>query len=250
MTAKTAMTLISTLRRLVHAILPADCATCGQSLDDDPVPFFCRRCWATIKPIDGPCCPRCGRPFRSTVVLQYSPQHLCGACRSHRPAFTRAWSLYPYVFPLKEAITLFKYGRKVSLVGALGELMRTALPPFPDVDVLMPVPLHPNKLRAREFNQSLLLADCLGRLLQRPVSCRDLVRIRQTVPQTELRRAGRLKNLRRAFLVRVPQRVVGKRILLIDDVLTTGTTVNECAKTLRRAGSGDVYVATLACSVS
>jgi ComF family protein len=128
--------------------------------------------------------------------------------------------------------------------------MRTALPPFPEVDVLMPVPLHPDKLREREFNQSLLLADRLGRLLQRPVSCRDLVRTRQTVPQTELRRAGRLKNLRRAFLVPVPQRVASKRILLIDDVLTTGTTVNECAKALRRAGSADVYVATLACTVS
>jgi ComF family protein len=248
--SQTRVTLNTALQRLLHAILPVDCAACGQALDGDPVPFFCRVCWGTIKPIDGPCCPRCGRPFRSTVALQYSPQHLCGACRSHRPAFTRAWSLYPYVPPLQEAITLFKYRRKVSLVGALAELMRAALPQFPDVDVVMPVPLHPDRLREREFNQSLLLADRVGCILQRPVYYKDLLRVRQTVPQTELTRTGRLKNVRGVFMVPVPERVLEKRILLIDDVLTTGTTVNECAKALRRAGAGDVYVAALACSVS
>jgi ComF family protein len=244
------MTFAIALQRLLHAILPVDCAACGRALDDDPVPFFCRSCWATIKPLVGAGCPRCGRPFRAPVALEYSPGHLCGACRLRPPSFTQAWPLYPYESPLKDAIVLFKYRRKVSLASALGDLLCTASSLLPEVDVVMPVPLHPKRLREREFNQSLLLADRLGRTLHRPVSYRDLVRVRPTVPQTELSRRSRLKNLRKAFLVPAPERVRQKRILLIDDVLTTGATVNECAKTLRRAGSGDVYVATLACSMS
>jgi ComF family protein len=242
--------LATALRRLLHAVLPAHCRTCEKGLDDDPVPFFCRACWATIKPITGPCCPRCGRPFRSGVALLHSPLHLCGACRLRPPAFTRAWSFYRYEPPLQDAIHLFKYHRKVALAGALGELMNTAWTDIPEVDTVIPVPLHPSRLREREFNQSLLLADRVARSLHRPVSWTALLRVRATEPQTELRRAGRLKNLRRAFIVPDQARVAGKRILLVDDVLTTGTTVNECAKALRKAGAGQVYVATLACTVT
>jgi ComF family protein len=124
--------------------------------------------------------------------------------------------------------------------------MDAAHPAFPAVDLLMPVPLHPVRLRQREYNQSLLLADRLNQRLGLPVSYRNLVRSRHTPAQTELSRSARVKNLRRAFTVLHPEAVAGKRILLVDDVLTTGTTVNECAKALRRAGSSDVYVCTLA----
>ena len=242
--------LAGALRQLLYLVLPVGCRSCGRALGDDPVPFFCRECWAAIQPIAGPRCPRCGRPFRSTVSLVHSPGHRCGDCRSRGPAFTQAWPLYPYVTPLKEAIALFKYQRKVILADALARLMDTALPPLPDVDLVMPIPLHPSRLLEREFNQSLLLADRLGRRLRRPVSCVDVVRVRQTVPQTDLTRTGRRNNLRGAFAVPHPSRIKNKRVLLIDDVLTTGTTVNECARALRKAGAGDVYVATLACSAS
>ena len=242
--------LATALRRFLHAVLPADCRACGRALDDDPVPFFCRTCWGTITPITGPCCPRCGRPFRSIQALSHSPRHLCGECRLHRPAFTRAWSCYRFEPPLQDAIHLFKYHRKVALASALGDLMERACAVLPEVDVIIPVPLHASRLRDREFNQSLLLADRLGRVLRRPVSWTSLLRVRLTVPQTELRKAGRLKNLRRAFKVAEPAAIVSKRILLVDDVLTTGTTVNECARTLRKAGARQVYVATLACSVA
>jgi ComF family protein len=241
--------LATVLRRILHAVLPAHCHTCGRALDEDPVPFFCHTCWATIMPIAGPCCPRCGRPFRSGVALSHSPRHLCGACRVYLPSFTRAWSFYRLEPPLQDAIHLFKYHRKVSLASALGKLMEAACPSLPEIDVIIPVPLHSKRLREREFNQSLLLADRLGRVLRRPVSWTTLLRVRMTVPQTELRRAGRLTNLRRAFSVSNPAEVAGKRILLVDDVLTTGTTVNECAKALRKAGTSHVYVATLACTV-
>jgi ComF family protein len=127
--------------------------------------------------------------------------------------------------------------------------MISALPSGIDVDVIIPVPLHPTRLRAREFNQSLLLADQLSLHLVRPVLPTHLVRITPTDPQTTLTRQARLRNLRKAFEVRKPQDLVEKRILLVDDVFTTGTTLNECAKTLCKAGSGPVFALTLARTV-
>lgn len=238
--------LAAIMRQLLHLVLPVGCASCGVGLTNDPVPFFCRSCWSSIKPLGGPCCPRCGCPFASSVALTYSPSHLCRACRLRRPAFTNAWSLYPYQPPLQDAIRLFKYRGKVALADALGELMSAAWQQPPAVDLMMPVPLHPSRLREREFNQSLLLADRLSRRFHVALCYDNLIRLRRTEPQTELSRAARLKNLRRAFAVLRPGEIDGKRILLVDDVMTTGTTVNECAKALRKAGAADIFVGTLA----
>lgn len=124
-------------------------------------------------------------------------------------------------------------------------MSQTFDPPI-DADLLMPVPLHPIRLRKREFNQALLLADRVNRKLRLPISYDNLVRLHPRPSQTELTRAARLKNLRRTFSVLRPQEVAKKKILLLDDVMTTGTTVNECAKALRKAGASDVYVLTLA----
>lgn len=243
------MTLMSAVRRLLHAVLPVQCASCKMALSGDAVPFFCRACWGSIQPLSGPFCPCCGRPFASSCALLYSPDHVCGACRSHHPAYTRAWSLYPYASPLREAVHLFKYNKKVSLANALGALMDRGLIESIQVDVIIPVPLSLTRLKAREYNQSLLLADRVSQARNIPLSYDNLVRIRETAPQTELSRAVRLKNLRRAFAVRRPQDMTGKHVLVIDDVFTTGTTVNECAKALRKAGASEVYVCTLARTV-
>lgn len=234
------------LRTLLHVIFPTACAGCQNPLWDDPVPFFCRRCWDWLKPIPGPVCPRCGRPFASPTALLHSPTHQCGACRARPMALTQIWSIFPYQPPLKEAITLFKYRGKLSLTQPLAQAMVEALPTLPILDAIIPVPLHPQRLREREYNQSLLLADRLSHHTGIPLLLGSLLRIRPTVPQTSLSRKERLTNLRRAFSVAKPVHIQGKRILLVDDVLTTGTTLHECAKTLRRAGSGPVYGLTLA----
>ena len=236
----------SFLRKFLHVLFPAACAHCETPLWDDPIPFVCEACWTKLVPIPSPCCPHCGGPFASPVALQHSPTHECGACRTKPPAFTQTWSLFPYQSPLKEAILLFKYRGKRSLTKHFIQAMIPALPTLPIIDALMPVPLHPQRLREREYNQSLLLAHGLSQHLQVPLLLSCLLRVRPTEPQTSLSKKERLTNLRRAFAVNDVSRITGQRILLIDDVFTTGTTLHECAKTLRKAGSGPVYGLTLA----
>ncbi|MBS0150993.1 MAG: ComF family protein [Nitrospira sp.] len=191
-------------------------------------------------------CARCDRPFTSSVATVYNSRHLCYSCVERPPSYTRAWTLYPYTPPLQDAIRLLKYQNKVSLVAPLSDLMLATLPRLDTIDLIIPVPLHHERLCQREFNQALLLADRIGRHLNISIAYTNLVRTTSTSPQTSLSRKSRLKNLRHAFAVRRPAQLKNKRILLIDDVFTTGTTVNECAKTLRRSGSADVFVLTLA----
>ncbi len=233
-------------RRVLHTVFPMPCRTCDTALWDDPVPFFCQGCWDRIVPILGPSCPRCACPFPSPHVLSHSPDYVCGACRARAPAYDRAWTPYAYRSPLKEAIGLLKYHGKTQLAPPLAHLIARTTPTPTDVDVIIAVPLHPDRLREREFNQALLLARHLGKLWNRPVLTDVLRRTRLTPPQTSLTRRKRLNNLRRCFAVATPAAVEGKRTLVVDDVFTTGTTVNECAKALRKAGALAVYVQTLA----
>lgn len=241
--------ILNLLRQASRLLLPITCTICAQPLTDDPVPFFCRACWALIRPLGGSACSRCRRPLASPAALTHSPTHECHDCRTRKPHYAQVWAPYAYCAPLQDAITLFKYHGKVSLADPLAALLTRTLPTHLDGDVLMPIPLHPNRLRQREFNQSLLLADRVAGALACRVSPHNLVRIVDTEPQTTLPRSARLHNLRQAFALRTPQEVIGKRILLIDDVFTTGTTSNECAKILREAGAARVTVLALARSV-
>ncbi len=241
--------LMGWYRQAVRFILPVECLACRCSLGTDAIPFFCTDCWQAIRPLQRPSCSHCDQPFVSTAATSYSPEHRCQNCHERPPAYERAWTLYPYLSPLQDAICAFKYRGKSRLATPLARLMVQALPSALDIDVIIPVPLHPSRLRAREFNQSLLLADRIGPHLGRPVATTSLARVLATDPQTTLTRQERLRNLRQAFAVRAPETIADRRILLIDDVFTTGSTLNECAKTLRKAGSGPVYALTLARTV-
>ncbi len=238
------------LQTLLTLLFPSDCSICLRPLTREGVPFICQPCWSRLAPLSGPFCPRCGRPLASPQSLTHSPRHHCGPCREHPPAFAQAWSLFAYHPPLNKALTLWKYHRKTSLSGPLTHLLVQHLPPLPAVDLIIPVPWHPQRLREREVNQSAILAHPLSLLLERPLGLGRLIRTRPTLPQTSLARTARLTNLRGAFAVSHPERIRQRTILLVDDVMTTGTTLHECADSLQRAGSGPVYALTLARTVS
>ena len=146
----------------------------------------------------------------------------------------------------------FKYGGKVSLGKPLGRLMARGCEEFLrecDADVIVPVPLHPKRLRWRGFNQSVLLARQVSCAYDTPMDAFVLLRRRETPPQTQLTEEERQKNMRGAFMLNPDKSIEDKRILLIDDVYTSGATVNECSRALRRGGAPEVYVLTLARAV-
>ncbi len=231
---------------LADLLFPLSCKVCGLNMRSGETPQICGRCWSTIRLLDGPCCPRCGKPFASEAALSHSPDHQCGDCREKPPKFDRAISAAIYENALAEAIHLFKYSKRASWSKPLGRLLHTRIPDFGKLDVILPVPLHSKRLRQREFNQSLLLAREVSLASRIPLQMDNLRRVRWTQPQIELNGDERRKNVRRAFEVKWPDQVQDQSILLIDDVYTTGATVNECARVLKKAGAEVVNVLTVA----
>jgi len=183
------------------------------------------------------------------VALAYSPEHRCGACRRKPPAFDHARAIGRYEGPLREAIHLLKYRGKLQVVRPLLDL---ALAHFhahfqgAAFDAVIPVPLHRRRLMQREFNQAAVLAHGLAAQLGIQVLERVLVRVRWTQPQVELSGDERRRNMKGAFAMTDASLIDGKRVLVVDDVLTTGATVSEAAKTLKAAGATRVDVFALA----
>lgn len=178
-----------------------------------------------------------------------SKGHECGYCRLNPPMFDQVLSIGEFEGPLREAIHMFKYRPCISLGPHLGAWMASRLRIASDMDYVMPVPLHRSRLRFRGFNQSLLLAYHISESSGINLSYDNLVRIRATRPQVELSGEERIKNIKGAFGLRRPADAADKRILLIDDVFTTGATLNECATVLKAAGAAYVSALTLARTV-
>jgi ComF family protein len=233
-------------RSVLDLVFPRACRSCGIGLWGAENPCFCDGCWKTVSLLERPCCPVCGKPFRSDVALLYSPSHRCGDCRAKSPRFNRAAAAGFYDGVLAEAIRLLKYGGQTRLAGALADLMVPAALRLGEADAILPVPLHPWRLKERDYNQALLLCDAIAKRLRMRVVADGLDRDRETPPQTGLPPEARRRNVRGAFSVRRPSGISGRRLILVDDVLTTGATVNECARTLKRAGAVSVGVLTLA----
>jgi ComF family protein len=235
--------------RLIDIILPRHCYQCGQPIASAKPGNFCTACWGLIRLITPPYCPCCGMPFRSSIALTYSPAYRCGPCRTTRPAFDHARAIGRYEGPLRQAIHLLKYRGKLHLKQPL---LRLAIAHFDThfpataFDAIIPVPLHRQRLMQREFNQAALLARGLAQHLAVPVVERLLVRVRPTRPQVELSGRERRQNVRQAFAVTDPAALAGKVVLVVDDVLTTGATLGEVARTLKAAGARQVDVFALA----
>lgn len=221
---------------------PPLCLLCREFLTAPQETYFCAACSAAFPLIRGPLCPRCGIPF----VSQEGADHLCGRCMENAPAFDAARATGVYAGPLRQAIHLLKYTSRPLLAAPLGMLLAQQGRGLLDQehDLIMPVPLHKRRVRQRGFNQSLALAREVGKRWGIAVAAEGLERVRWTDPQTMLHERQRLRNVRDAF--RCTAAVEKKKILLIDDVYTSGSTANECAKVLKRNGARRVAVLTLA----
>jgi ComF family protein len=235
-------------RALVDILFPPLCHLCKSFIADAGDIHLCPGCREKIIPLGSPLCPVCGVPF----ATENGSDHLCGACRAHPPAYTAARAAVIFSGPVQELIHRFKYGHKVHLCRPLGLLTARQLAGFAAAaaaDLVMPVPLHRKRLRWRGYNQAALLAGSLAKQWRLPLVRQNLRRVRWTEPQVNLAAGERELNVRGAFAVSNRDAVAGKRIILVDDVFTTGSTVAECARTLKRAGAEAVFIVTVARAV-
>lgn len=232
------------LKALLDLLLPSFCLACEKPLGPMPELSFCPDCLGRLHSIQSPLCPCCGRAYLAAA----GGDHHCGACLTTPRHFNRARAFFLYEEPMKEVIHRFKYQGKTACLPSFAWLAHKMLPQLAELegaDWIVPVPLHPRRLRERGFNQALLLARAFFPKDRRIIP--DLlIRSRPTEPQTSFNGAARRTNLKNAFAVVKPQRITGEKILLIDDVFTTGTTVSECARVLKNAGASEVMVLTLA----
>ncbi len=217
---------------LLDLFFPPRCAGCGR-----PGVWLCSTCLAQVEWILPPLCPTCGQPLPAG-----SP---CPGRRRHPRQLDGLRSAAWHAGPLRSAIHRLKYrGQRVlapSLAAILVQAWRRGPPP---ADLLVPVPLHARRLRERGFNQAVLLAQALGHETGLPVDAGALQRVRYTPPQVDLDAAGRLANVEGAFACR--QSLAGRAVCLVDDICTTGATLEACAAALRQAGARSVWAYTLA----
>lgn len=239
---------------LVRMIYPPKCAVCGAFIDDNEpfadsaYPLFCQACLAQWESLSSPLCTCCGQPFAGS----HQDDHLCEACIRKPPHFDALRAPLIYGESLTKAVHAFKYRAQEHLAKPFGRLLADYAARWLDAAprlLVMPVPLHPRRLRERGFNQSLLLARPVAKRLQADLDFLALTRVRYTQTQTGLGQTDRRKNVREAFSLKRPASVKGRDILLVDDVATTGNTLNECTRILKKAGARSVKALTLARAV-
>ncbi|MCX5850308.1 MAG: ComF family protein [Deltaproteobacteria bacterium] len=239
------MILAKALNDLSDVIFPPQCLGCGEIFHPQSKQIFCPSCEENIRFITGNICPVCGITFSDSPA----GSHLCGNCLEKRPYFSYARAVFSYENIILKAIHQFKYGNNISIGAIFASFMSDFS--FPDIDFteysfIIPVPLHIKRLRERGFNQSLILARAIEKKRQIPVNFSLLKRHKFTETQTGMNKTERKQNIKGAFEVGDNKKVAGNNIILVDDVYTTGATVNECAKTLIKAKAKKVTVLTLA----
>lgn len=231
------------LRPVANALLPQSCALC--QLPSGPSPL-CAGCAQDLPSLAGSHdhrCTRCALPYPAGLTH-------CPDCARHAPSFDAALAVWAYSFPIDTLIRDFKYGHHLYLGRFFAEhLVRTLQADWAETgrrppEIIVPMPLHANRLRTRGFNQAAEIARHVGRLLEIPCAFDALCRLHDTPPQAGLHRDERWQNLRGAF--GCPQPLSTRHVLLIDDVLTTGASLSACADVLRHAGAERIDVAVIA----
>lgn len=231
--------LATAARALVGRVYPPSCPACGAATGE--AHGLCAACWSRMRFIERPLCERLGTPFE----VDLGPGVLSPAALADPPVFARARASVRYDEAARSLVHRLKYGDRLDLAEALGRMMaRAGRELLADADVVVPVPLHRGRLWRRRFNQAMALARVAARGSGVPVDPFLLARVKRTRSQVGLTRTQRRENLQGAF--RVPDgarpRVQGKRVLLVDDVLTTGSTANAASRALLRGGAKAVDV--------
>lgn len=226
--------LIQAADRLLNLLYPRCCPLCHEILRDQRA-LVCPDCGKNLKPVAEPRCMRCGKPVGAE-------EEFCPECRGGRHEFTQGRGVFLYDEVFRRAIVKYKYGGRRQY----GEFFARAMCLYGEKDILrwqpdvvVPVPLHPKKQRARGFNQAAILGELIGEYFGIPFSSELLKKVRSTKSQKKMSAGERRRNLKGAFAVTAP--LFGRTVLIIDDVYTTGSTVDEAARALKRAGAGKVY---------
>lgn len=236
-------------RALLDIVYPPLCFLCREPLADPH--SLCAACWKKMAFIDGCCCTQCGLPFDlDPVGSDPDKETRCAGCLAKPPAYDRARSAVRYDEASRDGILALKRADRLEMVPAFTRwLERSGGELLDGSDLIVPVPLHPWRLWWRRYNQAAVLAQALARASGKPVDPLALARIKRTPSQGEMPSAkARRRNMRGAF--KVPpshgEVVKGRGVLLVDDVMTTGATLDACARALKRAGASRVCVLTLA----
>ncbi|MEC3910446.1 ComF family protein [Sphingobium sp. CR2-8] len=220
------------LRPAVDYALPPRCPGCGAIVGEDFA--FCLSCWGGMAFLGDPCCARCGVPFAHDM----GEEAQCGACLADPPAWDGARAVLAYGDVARTVALRLKYGRRIGLARLIARQMLRHV--GDEAALIVPVPLHRWRLWHRGFNQAALIADHLGRLTGWPVDKRALLRVKRTAPLRGMNPAARAKAVRGAFALADAQAVKGRRILLIDDVHTSGATAAACTRALKGGGASAV----------
>lgn len=236
---------------IFSVLFPSDCRLCRTPLNNISRVPVCTECLDAIQPVRAPQCVVCGDRLAGAQLLMGDGR--CVNCRDFEPEFARAVSFGEYEGGLRGIVHLLKYDAVLPVAAMLGDMLtetiQELLPSCGDsLPLVVPVPLHKSKRGDRGFNQAELIARAAVKRLSQPVELATgvLVRQRATISQVGLTREQRIENVRDAFRVRDPQQVRGRTVILVDDVMTTGTTLSECARVLKLAGAEKVLAATVA----
>jgi competence protein ComFC len=217
---------------VLDMLFPSSCPVCEKSSDDHRTSPLCSSCWKKIHKHNGGGCRICAS------VTDYDSTAVCKECRSIKPVFDRVIAYGIYDGVMKETVHLMKFKQLKRLAKVLGQELTSI--DVPTSDSIVPVPLSIKGLRKREFNQSAIMARELSKKTGIPLYLNGLRKVKETLPQSSLSKNERVRNVKGAYIS--DGGVQGKRIILVDDVVTTAATVNECAKVLKKAGASTVVV--------
>lgn len=231
-------------KKIIEIIFPNSCISCNEIISLDGL--LCAKCFAKVKFICAPKCQICSYPFE--IEIKHLPP-FCGKCLDKKPYYDKALAIYQYNEIIAKSISALKYSDQTFLAKKFAQILfKNFKDEIENCDIICAVPLHKKRLRQRKFNQSALIAKFLDHKKFNP----DLLwRLVNTLSQVKLKREEREQNLKKAFLVNKKYRnfIKDKTVLLIDDVATTGATINNCARALKKSGAKKVVVLTIAKTV-